>query len=40
VLPEEQAPALWWPHIRSLEASRTIIKEYLGLLGYKLRGWI
>lgn len=40
VLPEDEPPALWWPHIRSLEASRTIIKEYLGILGYKLRGWI
>jgi hypothetical protein len=28
------------PHIRSLEASRTIIKEYLGLRGYWMRGWV
>ena len=40
VLPPNNPPALWRPHFRSLEASRTIIKEYLGLLGYWVRGWI
>ena len=39
-LPDDEPLNPWLPHIRSLEASRTIIKEYLGLLGYKLRGWI
>jgi uncharacterized SAM-binding protein YcdF (DUF218 family) len=40
VLPSKNPPDLWWPHLRSLQASRTIIKEYLGLLGYRLRGWL
>jgi uncharacterized SAM-binding protein YcdF (DUF218 family) len=40
ILPKNNAPELWWPNMRSLEASRTIIKEYLGLFGYWLRGWL
>ena len=40
VLPAKDAPELWWPHTRSLSASRTIIKEYLGLFGYWVRGWL
>jgi uncharacterized SAM-binding protein YcdF (DUF218 family) len=39
-LPENTKLSLWLPHTRSLEASRSIIKEYLGLFGYWLRGWI
>lgn len=39
-LPEDEPLNPWLPHIRSLEASRTIIKEYLGLFGYWLRGWV
>ena len=39
-LPEEDDLNPWLPHIRSLEASRTIIKEYLGLFGYWSRGWL
>lgn len=39
-LPEDEELNPWLPHIRSLEASRTIIKEYLGLFGYWLRGWV
>lgn len=39
-LPTSNAPDLWMPHLRSLDASRTIIKEYLGLFGYWLRGWL
>lgn len=39
-LPATNAPDLWTPHLRSLEASRTIIKEYLGLFGYWVRGWL
>jgi uncharacterized SAM-binding protein YcdF (DUF218 family) len=39
-LPDDEQLNPWLPHIRSLEASRTIIKEYLGLLGYWLRGWV
>ena len=40
VLPLNNPPELWRPHFRSLEASRTIIKEYLGLFGYWVRGWL
>lgn len=39
-LPDDEPLNAWLPHIRSLEASRTIIKEYLGLFGYWLRGWV
>lgn len=31
---------LWLPDLRTLNASRTIIKEYLALAVYWLRGWI
>lgn len=40
VAPEDYTLDRWSPHMRSLEASRSIIKEYLGLFGYWLRGWI
>ena len=40
VMPDDDALNIWLPHARSLEASRTILKEYLGSLGYWLRGWI
>ena len=40
VLPQFNPPHPWRPHLRSLEASRTIIKEYLGLFGYWVRGWL
>jgi uncharacterized SAM-binding protein YcdF (DUF218 family) len=40
VEPDDYAFNIWLPHTRSLEASRTILKEYFGLLGYWLRGWI
>lgn len=30
----------WLPHRRTLSASRTIIKEYMALFVYWLRGWI
>ena len=39
-LPDDYTLNPWLPHMRSLEASRTIIKEYLGLFGYWLRGWV
>lgn len=39
-LPDDYTLHPWLPHTRSLEASRTIIKEYLGLFGYWLRGWV
>ncbi|NEN74937.1 YdcF family protein [Pelistega sp. NLN82] len=38
ILPDTVNPFL--PNARALEASRSIIKEYLGLLTYRLRGWI
>jgi len=40
VIPASAQFNRWLPHTRSLEASRSIIKEYFGLLGYWLRGWI
>ena len=40
VPPDDYAFNIWLPHMRSLEASRTILKEYFGYLGYWLRGWI
>ncbi len=40
VPPDDYILDLWLPHTRSLEASRTILKEYFGLLGYWIRGWI
>ena len=40
VLPDTNAPDIWLPQLRSLDASRTIIKEYLGILGYWIRGWL
>jgi len=38
--PDDDALNIWLPHMRSLEASRTILKEYLGYIGYWLRGWV
>lgn len=29
----------WMPNLRAFEASRSIIKEYIGLAVYQLRGW-
>lgn len=40
VIPSTMQFNRWLPHTRSLEASRSIIKEYFGLLGYWMRGWI
>ncbi len=40
VLPVSNAPDIWLPQLRSLDASRTIIKEYLGIFGYWIRGWL
>jgi len=40
VMPSQGPLERWQPHFRSLEASRTIIKEYMGLLGYWIRGWL
>lgn len=30
----------WWPNLRALDASRSILKEYIGLAIYRLRGWV
>lgn len=40
VVPDEQGFSFWQPNLRALEASRSIIKEYVGLLVYWVRGWI
>ncbi len=39
-IPDDDTFALWRPNVRTLSASRSIIKEYAGLLVYWLRGWI
>ena len=40
VPPDDYTLYPWLPHTRSLKASRSIIKEYFGLLGYWIRDWI
>ena len=40
IVPEDYMIDKWAPHLRSLEGSRAIIKEYLGMLAYWVRGWI
>ncbi|WP_353151694.1 YdcF family protein [Pollutimonas bauzanensis] len=40
VVPGKQGFSFWQPNMRALEASRSIIKEYVGLLVYWVRGWI
>ena len=40
VVPEDETIDPWIPHLRTLEGSRAIIKEYLGMFAYWLRGWI
>lgn len=40
VVPSEQGFSFWQPNMRALEASRSIIKEYVGLLMYWVRGWV
>lgn len=32
--------SLWKPNMRTLQASRSIIKEYVGLIVYWTRGWV
>ena len=39
VVPEHHEIGFWLPNLRTLNASRSIIKEYLGLLVYWARGW-
>lgn len=40
VVPGDPSFSFWQPDARALSASRSIIKEYAGLLVYWLRGWI
>lgn len=40
VVPSDPSFSFWQPDARALSASRSIIKEYAGLLVYWLRGWI
>lgn len=40
VVPDDPDFSFWLPDARVLSASRSIIKEYAGLLVYWLRGWI
>ncbi len=40
VVPVQQGFSFWQPNMRALEASRSIVKEYVGLLVYWVRGWI
>ncbi len=40
VVPDDQGFSFWQPSMRALQASRSIVKEYVGLLVYWVRGWI
>ncbi len=40
VVPDERNFSFWQPSMRALQASRSIVKEYVGLLVYWVRGWI
>ncbi|MGB6007191.1 YdcF family protein [Castellaniella sp.] len=40
VVPDEPDFSFWLPDLRTLNASRSIVKEYLGLLVYWIRGWV
>lgn len=40
VVPAEPEFSFWTPDMRALNASRSIIKEYLGLFVYWVRGWV
>ena len=40
VVPDDPTFSFWQPNARALAASRSIIKEYAGLLVYWVRGWI
>lgn len=40
VAPTDSKLFLYTPNLRALESSKTIIKEYAGLLVYWLRGWV
>ncbi|NYT44759.1 YdcF family protein [Pollutimonas thiosulfatoxidans] len=40
VVPADPRFSFWQPSMRALAASRSIVKEYVGLLVYWMRGWI
>ena len=40
VVPDDPGFSFWQPNWRVLQASRSIVKEYVGMLVYWLRGWI
>lgn len=40
VVPDDPAFSFWQPSSRALSASRSIVKEYVALLVYWVRGWI
>lgn len=40
VVPGDRGFSFWQPSMRALQASRSIVKEYVGLLVYWVRGWI
>ncbi len=40
VVPDDSRFSFWQPNMRALSASRSIVKEYVGLLVYWVRGWI
>ncbi len=40
VVPGDPGFSFWQPSMRALSASRSIVKEYVGLLVYWVRGWI
>uniref|UniRef100_UPI003342BB4A YdcF family protein n=1 Tax=Castellaniella defragrans TaxID=75697 RepID=UPI003342BB4A len=40
VVPDQPGFSFWEPDMRTLDASRSIVKEYLGLLVYWVRGWV
>lgn len=40
VVPDDPSFSFWQPNARALAASRSIVKEYVALMVYWLRGWI
>lgn len=40
VVPEDPAFSFWLPSMHVLSASRSVVKEYVGMLVYWLRGWL
>ncbi|MGB3289240.1 MAG: YdcF family protein [Burkholderiaceae bacterium] len=40
LVPNDSRFSFWQPNMRALSASRSIVKEYVGLLVYWVRGWI